>query len=265
MYSANDIFQFFHAVGEVREVFDSESDLATYHVDSNRVDTSPDISRPDRLETFPTWSPNGRSLYFCAADPLPQEQHKQMRYDLMRIDYDPDSGDWGELEAVLLSEETGMSITEPRVSPDGKWVLFCMSDYGCFPVYQSSSDLYLLNLETREYHPLAVNSPRSESWHCWSANSRWIAFASKRRDGVFGRIYFSYIDESGHAHRPLLLPQEDPTLYDRLITTYSVPELALAPAPVHSRTLGRAIRSFGAPQKHGPASNTASMGRHSHQ
>ena len=111
-----------------------------------------------------------------------------MRYDLMRIDYDPDSGDWGELEAMLLSEETGMSITEPRVSPDGKWVLFCMSDYGCFPVYQSSSDLYLLNLETREYHPLAVNSPRSESWHCWSANSRWIAFASKRRDGVFGRI-----------------------------------------------------------------------------
>jgi len=263
VYSANDIFQFFHAVGDVREVFDRESDLALYHVDSNRVNTSPDISRPDRLETFPTWSPDGRSLYFCAADPLPQEQYEQVRYDLMRIDYDPDSGDWGELEAMLLSEETGMSITEPRVSPDGKWVLFCMSHHGSFPVYQSSSDLYLLNLETREYHRLAVNSPRSESWHCWSANSRWIAFASKRRDGVFGRIYLSYVDESGHAHRPLLLPQEDPTFYDRLIKTYSVPELAPAPAPAHSRTLGRAIRTLGTSRNHSPTPDAASMGGHS--
>ncbi len=263
VYSANDIIQFFHAVGEVRDVLDRESDLALYHADSNRVSTSPDISRPDRLETFPTWSPDGRSLYFCAADPLPLDQYKQVRYDLMRIGYDPDSGDWGELEAVLLSEDTGLSITEPRVSPDGKWLLFCMSAYGSFPVYQSSSDLYLLNLETREYHRLAVNSPRSESWHCWSANSRWIAFASKRRDGVFGRIYFSYIDESGHAHRPLLLPQKDPTLYDSLIKTYSVPELASVPAPAHSRTLGRAIRQLGTRGNADSASQTMRVGGHS--
>jgi hypothetical protein len=263
VYSANDISQFFHAVGEVRDVFDAESDLASYHVASNRVDTSPKISQPDRLETFPAWAPDGRSLYFCAADPLPQKQYTQVRYDLMRISYDPDSGDWGELEAVLLSEDTGMSITEPRVSPDGKWLLFCMSDYGSFPVYQSSSDLYLLNLRTREYHRLAVNSPRSDSWHCWSANSRWIAFASKRRDGVFGRIYFSYVDESGHAHRALLLPQEDPAFDDRLIKTYSVPELATAPAPVHSRTLGRAIRRLGTPENDGRASQTMRTGGHS--
>ncbi len=263
VYSANDIFQFFHAVGDVRDVFDAESDLAVYHVDSNRVSTSPKISRPDRLETYPTWSPDGRSLYFCAADPLPREQYKQVRYDLMRIGYDPDSGDWGELEPVFLSKDTGLSITEPRVSPDGKWLLFCMSDYGSFPVYRSSSDLYLLNLQTRKHHRLAINSPRSESWHCWSANSRWIAFASKRRDGVFGRIYFSYVDESGHAHKPLLLPQEDPAFDDRLIKTYSVPELASVPAPAHSPTLGRAVRLLGTQQDHGPASDTMRVGGHS--
>jgi len=263
VYSANDIFQFFHAVGQVRDVFDRESDLATYHVDSNRVSTSPDISRPDRLETFPTWSPDGRSLYFCAADPLPRNEYRQLRYDLMRIGYDPDRGEWGELEAVLLSEDTGLSISEPRVSPDGQWLLFCMSDYGGFPVYQPSSDLYLLNLEARKYHRLTINSPRSESWHCWSANSRWIAFASKRCDGVFGRIYFSYVDETGHAHKPFLLPQEDPAYDDRLIKTYSVPELAPVPAPAHSRTLGRAIRWLGTPQDHGPASQSMRIGGHS--
>jgi hypothetical protein len=262
-YSANDIFQFFHAVGDVRDVFDGESDLALIHVDSNRVTTSPDISRPDRLETFPAWSPDGRFLYFCAADPLPLEQYKQVRYDLMRIGYDPDRGDWGELETILLSEDTGLSITEPRVSPDGKWLLFCMSEYGAFPVYQSSSDLYLLNLETREYRGLQVNSPRSESWHSWSSNSRWIAFASKRRDGIFGRIYFSYIDQSGQAHKPFLLPQKDPTFYDRLIKTYSVPELAAFPAPAHSRTLGRAIRSLGTRQDQDTAPQTMRVGGHS--
>jgi len=61
-FSANYISQFFHAVGESRDVFDGESDLALYHVDSNTVTTTPNISQPDRLETFPTWSPDGRYL-----------------------------------------------------------------------------------------------------------------------------------------------------------------------------------------------------------
>jgi len=241
-YSANDISQFFHAAGENRDVFDAESDLALYHVDSNTVTTTPNISKPERLETFPTWSPDGRHLYFCSSDPLPMERYDEIRYDLMRISYDPDTGRWGEVEPLLLAKDTGLSITEPRVSPDGRWVLFCMSAYGSFPVYQPSSDLYLLDLKTLEYRALDVNSPRSESWHCWSKNSRWITFASKRRDGVFGRIYFSYVDESGRAHKPWVLPQKDPTLYDRSINTYNVPELASEPAPARGRSLARAIR-----------------------
>jgi len=97
-------------------------------------------------------------------------------------------------------------------------------------------------LETRQYHRLAANSPRCESWHCWSRNSRWIAFASKRRDWVFARIYFSYIDEEGRAHKPVLLPQRDPMFYDRLLKTYNVPELADAPAPAMGRALAQVIR-----------------------
>ena len=242
-FSANKISQFFHAVGENRDVFDGESDLALYDADSNAVTTAPSISRPDRLETFPAWSPDGRYLYFCSTSPLPIARYDQVRYDLMRIPYDADSGQWGEVEPLLLAKDTGMSITEPRVSPDGRWVLFCMSAYGSFPAYQPSSDLYLMDLETRQFHPLAVNSPRCESWHCWSSNGRWIAFASKRRDGVFSRIYFSYVDESGRAHKPVILPQKDPSLYDRLLRTYNVPELARAPAAASGRSLARVVRS----------------------
>ena len=242
-FSANYISQFFHAVGENRDVFDGESDLALYHVESNSVTTTPDISKPDRLETFPTWSPDGRYLYFCSTDPLPIHCYKEVRYDLMRIGYEPETGRWGKLEPVLLAKDTGRSITEPRISPDGRWLLFCMLDYGCFPPFQPSSDLYLLDLETGQCQPLPVNSPRCESWHSWSSNSRWIAFASKRRDGMFARIYFSYVDQAGLAHKPVLLPQKDPSFYDRFIKTYNVPELARWPAPARGRELTRVIRS----------------------
>jgi len=240
-FVASNIIQFFHAVGENRDVFNLESDLALYHADSNTVTTAPQISQADRVETFPTWSPDGRFLYFCSTDPLPVERHREVRYDLMRIGYDADSQRWGEVEPVLLAQDTGRSITEPRISPDGRWLLFCMSDYGEFPVFQPSSDLYLMDLSTPGYARLDINSPRSESWHGWSANGRWIVFASKRRDGVFARPYFSYVDQQGRVHKPVLLPQKDPTFYDRFLKTYNVPEFTRAPVPATQRAIVAAI------------------------
>ncbi len=240
-FVAGDMIQFFHAVGENRDVFNRESDLALYHADSNSVTTTPQISQGDRVETFPTWSPDGRYLYFCSTDPLPVERHREVRYDLMRISYEADTQRWGEVEPVLLAKDTGLSITEPRVSPDGRWLLFCMSEYGEFPVFQPSSDLYLMDLKTRSHTRLAINSPRSESWHSWSSNSRWIVFASKRVDGTFARLYFSFVDGQGRVHKPVLLPQKDPTFYDRFLKTYNAPELSRAPAPATQRALVEAI------------------------
>lgn len=240
-FAASDIIQFFHAVGENRDVFNRESDLALYHADSNTVTTVPQLSQPDRVETFPAWAPDGRTLYFCSTAPLPVARHREVRYDLMRVSYDPDAERWGDVEPVLLAKDTGLSITEPRVAPDGRWLLFCMSEYGEFPVFQPSSDLYLMDLTTRRYTRLAVNSPRSESWHSWSRNSRWIVFASKRLDGTFARLYFSYVDDQGQAHKPVLLPQKDPTFYDRFLKTYNAPELTPTPVPATERALVEAI------------------------
>lgn len=243
VFVASDVSQFFHAVGENRDVFNCASDLALYDADSNTVTTAPQISRKDRVETFPTWSPDGRYLYFCSTDPLPGERYRESRYDLMRVRYDPETGRWGELEPVLLANDTGLSIVEPRISPDGRWLLFCMLEYGEFPPFQSSSDLYLMDLGTRRYTRLdAINSPRSESWHSWSSNSRWIVFASKRRDGIFARLYFSFVDEEGRAHKPVLLPQKDPTFYDRFLKTYNAPELTPTPVPATQWELVEAIR-----------------------
>lgn len=255
-YSINNVNMFFHTANtEVRDVIDLDSLLAYYLVDQKIVKTAPDLSRKDRLETYPTWSPDGRYLYFCSAplswtdkNVIPAD-YNEIKYDLVRISYDIDKDEWGKLETVLLSQDTGKSMLLPRISPDGRWLLFCMTDYGCFPVYQRSSDLYIIDLqktrETGQYEPrrLSINSNQSESWHSFSTNSRWIAFSSKRNSGVFTRPYLCYLDEKGKAYKPFLLPQKDPDHYSTYLRTYSVPELINGPVRVTKEQLGRVVRS----------------------
>ena len=205
------------------------------------------MSDKDRLETYPTWSPDGKYLYYCSApilwedrDKTPPDNFDKVQYDLMRISYDVDKDQWGQPEIVLSTNETGMSILLPRISPDGRFLVFVMCDYSCFPVYRPSSDLYIMDLKTSSYKKLdAVNSPYSESWHSWSSNGRWLAFSSKRAGGFFTRTYFTYINENGQASKPFILPQKDPTYYDSLLQTYSVPELITKPVAFSSRQFGR--------------------------
>jgi hypothetical protein len=251
VYSINKVIQFFHAgTMEIRDVADLDSALVCYHVDSHQAVSPPELADKDRLETYPAWAPDGRYLYFCSApilwkdrNTVPPEHYDQVRYDLRRIGYDPATDQWGRAETVLSAAETDGSILLPRISPDGRFLVFCLCRYGCFPVYQPSSDLYLLDLASRQYRKLPINSEFSESWHSWSSNSRWLAFSSKRQDGLFTRTYFSYVDEQGTAHKPFVLPQQDPTYYDSLLETYSVPELVTGPVTVSKARLAHAARA----------------------
>jgi hypothetical protein len=240
-FSANRLTLFMHAVGETRDVFDYTSDLGCYVLAEKAVKSSRHITRPERLETFPTWSPDGKWLYFSSAPKTPIERYRQVKYDLMRISYDSRADTWGQPETVLSARETNRSITEPRISPDGRFVMFCMAEYGNFPVYQPSSDLYLMDLRTRSYRKLAVNSGRCESWHCWSSSGRWFVFSSKRRDGVFAKPYFSYFDASGKAHKPFVLPQRDGDFYESFLKTYNVPELVTGPVAPGPGDFARAV------------------------
>jgi len=254
-FSVNRIDQFMHGAGiEVREVFDQKSDLAVVNMRTGAISSASGISDPERLETFPAWSADGKHLYFCSAPVLwddsstpPYRTYDKVKYDLMRIRYDVETHTWGERELVLNAEKTGLSISEPRVSPDGRFVLFCMARYGAFPVLRPSSDLYLADLRKNdEYNcrPLTnANSSRAESWHSWSSNSRWIVFSSKRGNGLFARPYICYIDDEGKAHKPFLLPQKDPLHYDTCLKTYNVPELVRGPVTVREDELVRAIAS----------------------
>jgi hypothetical protein len=255
-FSVNKVRQYFHsAASEVREVIDLDSLMAYYKVESEKVKTTKDLARKDRLETYPTWSADGRYLYFCSAPitwsdkTVVPETYDQIKYDLVRVAYDIEKDQWGPLETVLSAKGTDLSILLPRVSPDGRWLLFCMCDYGCFPVYRHSSDLYMTDLKEAQqtgeykYRRLDINSDKSESWHCFSSNSRWIVFSSKRDSGVFTRIYIAHVDANGKVHKPIRLPQKDPTYYDSCLWTYSVPELITEPVRVTKERLGRVVRA----------------------
>ena len=114
----------------------SDSDLAVYDTDANQVSTTHDIADPDRRETWPSWSADGRTLYFCSAPQLPMTQLHEVKYDLMRISYDAATGTWGKRETVLSAADSGMSAAQPKESPDGRWLLFSLAHHGNFPIFQ---------------------------------------------------------------------------------------------------------------------------------
>ena len=240
-FSVNKIYQSFHAQKDHSiDVYDKDSDLIVYDIQTNTVTTSPKVSTR-RMENLPTWSPDGKYLYFCRGPEWTEDRDfKKIKYDLMRIAYDVEANQWGEVETILSSVKTGKSITFPRVSPDNRYLLFCMSDYGYFAIHYPSSNLYLLDLKTQNYWKLNVNSESSESYHSWSSNSRWFVFASKREDGLCSRLYFSYLDSSGDANKPFLMPQKDPAFYDTFIMNYNVPELIKGPVKTSHWTLMKA-------------------------
>ncbi len=241
-FSVNKVFQFFHATQESRDVIDLSSDLIIYNPETNTVSIDDKISSPLFMETYPNWTPDGTSLYFCRTAQLKENfnlenEYKSIKYDLMRLEYDSETKEWGELDTVVSAGETGLSCAQPRVSPDGKYVLFCMAEYGNFPIFRHSADLYLLRTETNEFHRIKANSNTPEGHHCWSSNNRWIVFTSKRDNGIYTRLYFSYIDEDGVAHKPFILPQKNPENYQTLFRAFSVPELIVKPVPFNAQRL----------------------------
>ena len=251
-FSVNKPRLVYKTAGESRTTIDLISDLGIYVVETNSVRSTRAISRPDRRESYPAWSPDGEYLYFVSgAKPwsartegtVSHDRFRQIKYDLMRIGYDVETGKWGEVETVLSGDKFGGSINEPRISPDGRFLLFIAAEYGGFPIYLDA-DLHILDLESGEYWPLdGANSDQCDSWHSWSTNGRWVVFGSKRRDHLLTKIYFTYIDAAGRASKPVLLPQKDPTHYDSLLMTYNAPEFVTGPVQVSQEQLLQAIRS----------------------
>ncbi|OAV75216.1 translocation protein TolB [Bacteroidales bacterium Barb7] len=245
-YSVNKTQQMFHSAADERiEVVDLASDVIVYNIKENRILSTPLLKTED-FETFPAFSPDGHSLYFtCAAKRTLPGEYKDIRYNLCRIDFDPETGMFGNrIDTLVNAASAGKSISFPRPSYDGKYLMYTLSDYGNFSIWHKEADLWLLDLQSEENRPLdEVNSPDTDSYHSWSSNSRWFVFSSRRGDGLYTRLYLASIDEDGSVSKPFLLPQEKARLDDPLFFSYNVPEFVSGEVDVNIREAERQLRS----------------------
>lgn len=227
-YSVNQTIQAFHAIRDHRiEVIDLASDIVVYHPQSKQLLTH-DLLRTDAFETFPSFSPDGRTLYFSSSQfqNIP-EGYDKIRYDLCAIAFDPQTGTFGDhVDTLIHAAAMGKSISYARPSPDGKYIMFTLSDYGNFSIWHKEADLWLYDLEDGSLREMKeVNSNDVESYHSWSSEGTWFVFSSRRLDGLYTRPFFSSIDKEGNITKPFLLPQKKPAeFYNMNFFSYNVPE-----------------------------------------
>ena len=248
-FSTNKTAQMFHTGNNKRiEVFDTSSDVFVYDMEKHEVIKDTLIMTTGWAENTPAFSPDGKWLYFttarCGNYP---KGYDQVKYSLCRVAFDEKSGKIGtQVDTLVNAGVTGKSVTWPRPSYDGKYLMYTQLDYGYFSVWHPEADLYMLDLETGVNRPLnEVNSIRSESLHNWTRNSHWFLFTSRREDGLYTRLYFSSVDEHGKATKPFLLPQQNPKeYYQRLMYSYNTPDFTSVPVKTNAREMGRKIERF---------------------
>lgn len=236
-YSTNKTGQSFHTFDVQKiEVQDTYSDLILYDITKNEV--TPISSDSMALDCFPSWSPDGKYLYYCSAAYPPVDstntapnrevdliqRYEQVHYSLYRRAFDQTSHRFGPQEMVYDCADT-CSATLPRVSPDGRYLLFTRGDFGVFHIWHNSADLYMMDLSTNETRPVAeLNSADVESYHTWSTNGKWVVFSSRREDGNFTRPFFAHLNDDGTFTKPFELPQRDPLYHRQFLRSYNVPE-----------------------------------------
>ena len=261
-FSTNKTGQTFHLYSEERiEVIDEGSDLLFYDADKNEVRHI--LRTQDEMETFPCWSPDGKMLYYCSAatpiirelaDSLPKAQADSLSsmwyishwdslyYNVKRMSFDENTRTFGQPEMVVDAASQHQSISVPRISPDGRYLLYTQGQYGQFHIWHKTSDLWVMDLQADTCYALTeTNSPDTDSYHTWSSNGRWIVFSSRRMDGNYTRPHIAYFDKSGQGHKAFCLPQEDPMHNVLLLKSYNVPELTRDPVRVSLETLRETV------------------------
>ena len=244
-FSTDHTMQSFHTRDITKvEVMESASDLVIYDVKKNRVQVV--LNDSTEWELFPSWSPDGKYLYYCSAhyeyhqgyedtDEL-LKNYKQLQYNLYRLSFDADSMAFGEPELIYDARSKNRSAVQPRVSQDGRYVLFAEGPNGLFHIWHTSAEIEILDLQTGELlDTKAMNSSLPESYPSFSSNDRWIMFESRRDDGNYTRTYFAYFDKQGKVHKPFMMPAEDPEYFRLLLRSWSRPELMKEPVRITPR------------------------------
>ena len=168
---------------------------------------------PRYVQTDGVWSPDGKYIVFARAtakDPYPVGAQRpaqandpaelQIQYELYRIPFNDGQG--GVPEAVAGASANGMSNNFPKVSPDGRWIVFVKCKNG--QLMRPDSELYIVPAKGGEARRLRSNTARMNSWHSFSPNGHWLVFSSKLRS-PYTQMYLTHIDADGNDSPAILI------------------------------------------------------------
>lgn len=201
--------------------------LAWYDKKEGTMRPLPGADDPQFVHTSAFWSPDGKYLIFSRAearDPYPAGAPKpvqandpnetQIQYDLYKIPFNEGRG--GKAVPVEGASENGMSNNFPKVSPDGRWIVFVQNKNGL--LMRPDSKLYMVPFEGGKARLMNCNLSLMNSWHTWSPNGHWLAFSSKAR-GPYTRLMLTHIDANGNDTPPVIV--DDTTAANRAV---NIPE-----------------------------------------
>jgi len=250
-FSSNKITQRFHAADNKKvEVTDLESSLVLYDVAKNEIMDIQLTNRENFMDTYPEWSPDGKYLYFCRADQIGNDyDYKQIKYNLCRASFDAGKRTFGAVEMVFNAAQINKSISFPRISPEGRFLIVTLADYGCFPIWHKEADLYAVDLDNFKTVRLDLNSEETDSYHSWSSEGKWLIFSSKRGDGLTARPYIAYIDKNGISGKPFILPQEDPAFYQQFLKSFNIPEFSTVKIKLNPGEIRKLAKTEATPAK----------------
>jgi Tfp pilus assembly protein PilF len=193
----------------------------------------PGADDPRYVQTNGVWSPNGKYVVFARAearDPYPpgatlathanDPDEAQIQYDLFRVPFNEGRG--GEAEPIAGASANGMSNSFPKISPDGRWIVFVESRNG--EVMRPDGQLFIVPAEGGSARRLNANMSPMNSWHSWSPNGRWLVFSSKSR-GPYTRMYLTHIDKQGNDSPAIFI--DNSTAANRAV---NLPEFVNIPA-----------------------------------
>lgn len=218
---------FYRNYGFGQVFFPTRGVLAWYSRKDKVLRPLPGADDANYVQTSAFWSPDGKYLIYSRApakDPYYAGQkpasyandpnETQIQYDLYKIQFNDGQG--GTPEPLAGASQNGMSNNFPKVSPDGKWIVFVQCRNGL--LMRPDSKLYIVPFAGGVARPLASNLPVMNSWHTWSPNAHWLAFSSKS-PSLYTELYLTHIDEKGNASPAILV--ENATASNRAV---NIPE-----------------------------------------
>jgi Flp pilus assembly protein TadD len=206
--------------------------LAWYDRTTQKLRQLPGADDPDYVQTSAFWSPDGKYLIFSRAkaqDPYPagapqptyanDPNEPLVQYDLYKIPFNEGRG--GKAVPIAGASKNGMSNNFPKVSPDGRWIVFVQNRTGL--LMRPDSKLYIVPFEGGKARLMTCNTPRMNSWHSFSPDGKWLAFSSKGRS-PYTQLMLIHIDAKGNDSPAIMV--ENTTAANRAV---NIPEFMNIP------------------------------------